>query len=283
VQFPPHKPVGVASAGPFPDALSADVARLNRVTKLVDDLQAEVASWKRRNPIALSRRSDIEFRRHRWIVAISPAPLEDWGACVGEVLHGLRTVLDHLVYAAAIQYTGQDPPPAARQLGFPIATTPEQFTRAAARVLQPLGELAPGFVEAIESVQPYHDGEGGLLDEHLAKAQGLALLRDLNDQDKHRAVHAVHISFPGSSARFVDAHGSLSNFQFKLGPASDGDVATAVDTSLPSPRISAMFDAPFEVSLLGLPYDVVTNLRALHSMTWTVLGGIARVVWNVSL
>lgn len=95
------------------------------------------------------------------------------GVIAGDVLHNLRSALDHLVWQLATIGTG----PKAPLNQFPIFSDPTKFSEKRDRYLH--GVLEEHRI-AIERYQPYRDTKEG---------QALAILASLNDIDKHRVVH----------------------------------------------------------------------------------------------
>ena len=80
----------------------------------------------------------------------APPPLR-LSTIIGEWLFNLRAALDNCVYDAAIADSGQDPPPSASALQFPICDSPQLFAKSSARV-RPLHRHTQ---ELVEAVQPY--------------------------------------------------------------------------------------------------------------------------------
>jgi hypothetical protein len=105
---------------------------------------------------------------------------------VGDVLHNLRSALDHLVWQLAIIGTGPKEP----LNQFPIFDTPEKFKEKCERYLH---GVRPEHRATIETYQPYHGGNG----------LALGVIATLNDIDKHRVVH-------GSSKFGLTGPGTIS-------------------------------------------------------------------------
>jgi hypothetical protein len=82
-----------------------------------------------------------------------PTPPE-MAVLIGEWLYNLRCALDYSVYAAAVCVSGQDPPPEAGQLQFPVYESEAAFQRNLYR----LKPLAAHHRTILETMQPYrHD------------------------------------------------------------------------------------------------------------------------------
>jgi hypothetical protein len=107
---------------------------------------------------------------------------------LGEILYQLRAALDGAIYACAIEETGEDPPPNARDLEFPICDTAERYGKAERKIKALTGERR----EIVEAFQPYNivanlDSEIAFLSPHRA----LAILNDWARKDRHRTLHIV--------------------------------------------------------------------------------------------
>lgn len=109
----------------------------------------------------------VRLRRH---IAI-PAELS---VVLGEFLYEMRAALDNCLYAVAVITSGQNPPPKAERLEWPIRETPSQWTSQAGRY----GALPPEVVNALEAIQPYRAD--------CPSWNSLAILHELARFDRHR-------------------------------------------------------------------------------------------------
>lgn len=131
-----------------------------------------VVAWEEAAEYQVSADYQEEGRLEISVRFTDPPPVAEWALAAGDLLNNLRCALDHAVYALAIIEAGQDPPPQATRLAFPIADTEKGWRRAARRALGPRSNTAQ---DAIGSLQP---GRWA--------GSTLALLRELNNEDKHR-------------------------------------------------------------------------------------------------
>jgi hypothetical protein len=106
-----------------------------------------------------------------------PAPAE-LALIFSEWLAALRASLDNAIYALAAALTGQNPPPQAGSIQFPISSTPDDFTRQANR----LRMLPPHIIEAFEKAQPYQSPCG-------PESNLTWWLNELARRDRHRELH----------------------------------------------------------------------------------------------
>lgn len=112
-------------------------------------------------------------------------PAQELALSFGEMMYQLRAALDSLVYEVAVIDSGQDPPPDAQKLEFPIRDSAASFERAA-RKIAPLSEFHQAMVE---SVQPYDIEERPK--GHQVSAESLKELNDLARKDRHRGLRIV--------------------------------------------------------------------------------------------
>lgn len=106
-----------------------------------------------------------------------PAP-SSLALAFSDWLAALRAALDNGLYAWAAAITGQNPPPGAGKLQFPIASTVEEFHRQALR----LTDLPADIVARLEQAQPYHSVYG-------PRSNLLYWLHELARVDRHRRLH----------------------------------------------------------------------------------------------
>lgn len=120
-----------------------------------------------------------------------PSPLH-LGVIVGDFLHNLRCVLDHVVWQL-VELNEQEP---GEHNQFPILDTPDAYKKNAGRYLR---GVAADHSALIEAFQPYHLGAN-------TAYHSLAVLRDLSNIDKHRFVHPVVIVGEGDAreVRFTE-------------------------------------------------------------------------------
>ncbi len=93
---------------------------------------------------------------------------------LGEYLYELRAALDNCLYAVAVITSGQNPPPNAERLEWPIRASRREWTNQVGRYRA----LPDVVVEALEAIQPYQA--------EFPTWNSLALLHDLARFDRHR-------------------------------------------------------------------------------------------------
>jgi len=176
--------------------------KVNRAKQHRDDLERyirETFSDKDNRP-TLGAKFDAESGDH--IIYINHVPdlgpfSDNVAARVGDVVHNLRSALDHLAFQLA---RGESlTPEQQRKVQFPIFDCEKDFRRKCY-----LGDIAPEHRKIIEKLQPYH-GLAGRPDSWSGPyIHQLALLRDLDNMDKHRILTPT-LAVPWSSEFFSPA------------------------------------------------------------------------------
>lgn len=166
--------------------MSGIVAKVDRAGEHVDALYAEIRHWAEGRPYTLLSEPEGPSQQHRIYLHFRDVPpnTQHWGLLLGDAVHNLRSALDHLVYALAVRESGQDPPLAARHLGFPITTAAEEWR--GQKHTKTRG-LSPEMRALVKSVQPF-SSVGGDPDADL-----LAILSRLDIADKHRTAVPVAV------------------------------------------------------------------------------------------
>jgi hypothetical protein len=108
----------------------------------------------------------------------TPLPVE-LSLVFGEFLYELRAALDNCLYAAAVLVSGENPPPSATRLEWPIRLTPKEWKDQSKRYQ----DLPLELVEALEAIQPYQA--------ELPGWNSLGILHDLARVDRHRSPHGL--------------------------------------------------------------------------------------------
>jgi hypothetical protein len=159
-------------------------AKLLWAKQHADTFRKECRTWMESNPYNAVQQCNSDFTHYSLVANLigNEPPLQRWSLIVGDSLHGLRCSLDHLVYTIAIVESGKNPPPDEDKLAFPIASTKTEFTKVEGRRLSGISSQVKA---SIESMQPYNRG-------HSKLPPPLAILRDLNNTDKHKLLRLAY-------------------------------------------------------------------------------------------
>jgi hypothetical protein len=194
----------------------------------------------------------LETRPHRMTVETStdgsatirvvrdlPVP-NDLPLVLGEFLYQLRAALDNCLYAVAVIDSGQNPPPNATLLEWPICSSPERWSGQARR----LGALSEEIRNSLETIQPYQAQRPDW--------NCLRILHDLARTDRHRALHLV-TTYNSYGNAMVDLE-RITDFRPRIGVIDDEAVIATfqwigADRTL-TPDIFDM-NVEFEVEIAG--------------------------------
>ena len=121
---------------------------------------------------------------HVVVESFEPPDYIDLGIRIGEILHLYRSILDNLVWHLSIANTGEDPPPRASSIAFPIIDLKPSWKQ---KGLPRIASVAPEPAEIIRRAQPFRG-------RHAPNPEPLSLLAALNNMDKHRVIVPMAIS-----------------------------------------------------------------------------------------
>lgn len=219
-------------------------SKIKRAQEHMDSVQRQISTWMDKRPYSTSRGHNADHTRHSVFIKIKKAAdFERWSLIAGDSFHNLRAALDHLVYAVAVHEINpiDFTPELARSLAFPISDTPAKFA-AASRYINVLSD--PVRTE-IETLQPYNRP-------HPKLPPLLAVLRDIDDIDKHRLLQTAITQV---------IVGEFSNVNTPIAPGEthlaivhtaeivDGTEIAALVTPRPAPNMSYDFKADLGISL----------------------------------
>jgi hypothetical protein len=173
---------------PTPHWLTPIAERLARAEEIARSAQDLVRQYEASGKASILKELDGADVVLRMQLKTPPPPRLP--LMVGESIHELRSSLDNLVVLLADRSASRSLTVGeTRHLQFPIASTPEAFTKNR----QQLRGLSDAYIQRIEEVQPYH-----LLEYALGEAasispdnEPLAQLRELSNHDKHRRIYLV--------------------------------------------------------------------------------------------
>jgi hypothetical protein len=133
-------------------------------------------------------------------------PDEEWGPLIGDVVHNLRSALDHLAWELALPQVKATSPD---KVGFPISRP--RRNKETARWIANRAAMFPERTRAIiEGLQPHETGDS---------LHPLWVLQKLWNADKHRTIHTAGFAFiaTGSSTSDhpLDLPGSWTHGRFE--------------------------------------------------------------------
>lgn len=202
-------------------------AKLDRAAEHFRTLEEEIDAWRDKDPYRLVRHTNPQATRYSLIVdEVVHAPnLLRWSLVAADCIHNLRAVLDHLVYAigiaqgAAIKRSG---------LTLPLKDSPDDFKSAYWKI----AALSPKVRAAIQSVQPYNR-------RHPTLPPLLAVLRNLNDTDKHQLLQlAVMRALEGGFYGVTLPRDQPFAIDYQMGDIERGTEIAAIVLDRPTPHMS---------------------------------------------
>ena len=158
--------------------------KVKRAGKHLNELERKVQAFLDRHPDEFTRQldpDDLDYLIYE--IPPNPAPPSTFGPVFGDVVHNLRSALDHIAWNLALlnlQGSSQEP---YKFTAFPIILdTTTDSVRRFCRLCQ---HVLPAAIPYIVDLQPYHRGK--------PTSHELAILDALWNADKHR----VNITIPG--------------------------------------------------------------------------------------
>jgi hypothetical protein len=164
-----------------PKQLSGVYEKLKRADETIQNLNSEIIAFQKERPKGgLSKDKQkasaqlVEFNSKREV------PLR-FGVITGEIVHHLRSSLDHIAWAlSSDEYRLAHP----RYIGFPVAMTePLKKDEIASYGRQIKGIASPNAVRLIQELQPYTAPN--------PTDDPLAILHEFNREDKHHTLVLV--------------------------------------------------------------------------------------------
>ncbi len=149
--------------------------KLDHARGHLDRLQSELVEFERFRPFQHVRDWDEEGVAYVYRAQVNREPPPAVGLLIGDVLHNIRSALDHLVWELDDRDADLK-----RETEFPIFLEQERYQKGALRKVAGLSADAQSIVE---NFQPYHSPTPDL---HL-----LWVLHALNNLDKHRTIAVV--------------------------------------------------------------------------------------------
>ena len=270
------------------DPLAGCWAKLARADELIAALETEVAEVRRGRYLRFSIGGEdgLALRVH---VKRQP-PFDRWGVLVGEIVHDLRSALDHLTWALTIAHSGPPPKRPAgwwRSVEFPIFTDRALFFEMDRRGrptprsgLIDLRGINPALLSRFEALQPFEHGAR-------AERQPLAILHAISVRDKHQALPLVAIA--GRAGTITAQSGSLvgrSRAVRVAAPIQDGAVIARLrnlqgygeardfkigETVMINFKARIDFEFGFAAGPPGFAGELIATTRRIHRATSRVL------------
>jgi hypothetical protein len=154
--------------------LAGPIAKIERAKTQIDELNTKINEFFGSRPYESASKINAKRTEEVWRFRINPIPTE-FTVRVGEILHNLRSALDQMACAIALQHSGTT-----KGTYFPFGATAEIFEKELARKGK---KLPPAAKTMIRALKPYKRGNKLLWEFH-----------DFNRGDKHVALVAINLA-----------------------------------------------------------------------------------------
>jgi hypothetical protein len=209
--------------------------KIKRAWQQLDGLGSDLQSFLNEDPYVPRVQFDGQTQMMTASVHIRKSPDPMWGVRIGEIVHNLRSALDHAVQETVILDTRR--PPTTKQNQFPVFEHASGFGKRGVKKF--LHDVGPAAISLIRSEQPFPKNDGGTGE---GVKSPLWHLKELSDHDKHRTLHLTGTM--------------VSEFKFTLPPLKrDAKVTTETltgpgllqeDVVLARAHFPGITDWPFE-------------------------------------
>lgn len=200
------------------DPLESAWLKLDRANHHANLLKDSIKRWTEDRPYEVTLDKEGDTGEQVCHIHIERHPPLEWSILIGEIIYGLRSALDHAVYALSIPESGEPP----KGTEFPIFKDEPAFRNekrpGGLWKLRGLSENTAA-IEVIDAIQPFRQ-TGGEPERHI-----LWVLQGLCNADKHRSLNLTSIAL-GASNFTLEAAGGVTVKRSQVradGPVKDGD------------------------------------------------------------
>lgn len=159
------------------DLVAGCRAKLDRAQELINILKVDIEQYFVKFPVRLEKEHRNDGLEYSLVAYGEEAPPARFSVIAGEIVHHLRSSLDHLVHGLVLENGGQP----SRFNQFPICTTERAFKDACNR--RQLDGISPAAKAVVASVQPFTSSTP---DDTV-----LHVVSELDNADKHRLLVVV--------------------------------------------------------------------------------------------
>jgi hypothetical protein len=170
-------------------SLDGPIAKLDRAKTHFQALNKSIGAFKRSktHDIVVTKNDPLTGEQVANLRILKRPKNPEWGLVLGDMVHNLRSALDHLIWQLVI-LNGEKP---RRQNQFPVIGTKAEYwevqpNRSESTRDRMLAGVADEHRTFIDLVQPFNGRE----DAPEGTRTALSLLSSLSNTDKHRVVHA---------------------------------------------------------------------------------------------
>lgn len=200
--------------------------KIVRVRYQLRDLKQRFEDFAGAHPYRVTDKFELrpgeQIGDYSFILESIAIPKREWGVLIGEIIHNLRSALDHTIWASAKKPTDETQ--------FPIFTRRCDWEKKADKMI---ATVPKNVLALIEKTQPYNSPEGTDPRQHL-----LAVLNRLSNYDKHRLLHTAALSVHGAAPGIegTGQFGTIREIETTFGPVEPGDTLVRITLENPPPE-----------------------------------------------
>lgn len=224
----------------MPHSLDGCRAKLARAEELWDEVWASLNGFLEQGPY--QSEGAFDPNSSEWVVrfrVLEEPPLK-WGVLIGDVVHNLRSALDHLAWQLVLRNGGEP----SWRTQFPIYADENSYLRANGGQAQIAG-MSEEDKNRIEERQPFN------LAADADRPHELAVLQFLSNVDKHRVVHTSLVQTAGSQFGIHDLQdvSGIGQIAPQFGSLVDGADLVRIGVVADGPNPSLTVDAQLELDV----------------------------------
>ena len=247
--------------------LDGVLQKIERADEHIKNLNDEIGTFIEDNYRIVSKPDDDATTSI--ITVVGPDPPLRFSVIVGEIIHQLRSSLDHVIWQLVLA-NGKVP---TRYHQFPICDSVEKFKKARKR--GNIKGISSTAAALIEECQPYWQ----LKREKRIESSKLRILREMNDTDKHKLLMIVIAQMGGGGATTLtigsSAEGDKSPISIvglspppkgPLRPTEEGAELLRMTFGEPQPHVQVTGKAPIQIAFgdCGPSLTALTQNPVLH-------------------
>lgn len=260
--------------------LSGVRAKVERAWEHRHALEREIAPVRdgERHPLQMSAKLDPDSGYHVFRVSVMPDEWQRRAAVVlGDIVHSLRSALDHLAWQLVLNHYGRPPTEELRRLvKFPIERKRNSVTSSYI-----YSKVSPADRADIEWAQPYYAPNFPTTFRHIPALHALAVLQRLSNRDKHRMLNPTLVStefitFKGGDLDGIPWSEVAFEYSPRLGKQNLKVGAEVMRLDLPSYVDDEVEVAAYAAPGIRLPQGRYSLIHGIDLMTNTVEGVVER-------
>ncbi len=232
----------------MPPDYSSMWAKLGRAEELLLGLDKEVRAWMDTRPYSFVAKIDQNKSRISVVVSVkNDPPLSRWSLILADILHNLRCVLDHMIWAIAVHEN-----PTAFSMGNTTLQFPVWGRVPDAKDRNRLDGLSDEVRAAIELVQPYKALPDPTLPMH-----PLSILSWLDNTNKHKLLMMVRGVAGGANVK-ITWHGTSDPPErwINMGDIENG--AEVLRFTFPTPQLKVECEVSSLMAIIAIVYPTVS-------------------------